>query len=126
MSHVLKAKGIIFDMSHPANVKRLERVVRKLHGKWLGENVDVHMYQGDIKARVGFHLPRWRYGCAIDEMGEVQYDPWGTSKVAQKALGQLYQEYASESVKDKALMNGWTLESETKDPQGVIQLVLAR
>ena len=48
MSHVLKADGIIFDVSKADNIKRLKTVITRMSDRWLGENIKVHMYQGDI------------------------------------------------------------------------------
>ena len=99
---------------HKQKVTQIEtfKTVLAEKGIKFKEACTVSLYGSNrVKAELAFKLPGWKYECALNKDGEIQYDHYGSPSGSFAALGEVIQDYNVAAVMEKAWLtasNVWT------------------
>jgi len=96
MSHVSKHKSKVTEIN-------VLKTILADKGIKYRENCKVDLYGSNkIDAMLAFNLPGWRYECAVNKDGEIQYDHYGSQSNTFAKLGEVIQDYNVAAVMEKA------------------------
>lgn len=95
---------------YKSKVKDIETLKKVLKDKGISfkETTKVRMYGGNkvTDAVLSFHLPGWRYPCAVREDGGIIYDHYGSPQHTIGQLQNLVFSYNKQATVDKAMGTG--------------------